>query len=396
MFKISTYTSNRILKVIALGLLLSIVFSFTLWTSNRDFMSFPVFEWLSFPTWIEYLLLGVLLISLLYIILGKNKERGATRIVLFILVILAFTDQMRIQPWTYFFFLLLIPFSLNLDKQVILNYFRFLFAILYLWSGYHKFNPYFEPLIFQDILIHFLGQESDSISSLSVLAIIIPILETLTGCLLLFKKTLRAGFFLAIGTHLSILYFIIFVIYGNFVILPWNLVMIFLLVILSKRLESFDDNTVRNKLLLSTLVISFLLPIGYLFDKVDQSFSFSLYDGKIREIYIVSRNPDFIDEYHEYLFADILEDGSIISISALAHNEIKVPFYPEERFLERLFNSQLMSKNNKMISTKVPFWKLSFYSESNLKAEIPLFQSDSIPNIRLKRNLMIPKWELIK
>lgn len=397
MFKISSYTSDRILKVISLGLLISIIFSFRLWTSDRIFATFPMFEWLILPHWLEYSLLGILAVTLLTMILWKGKEQLLTRLVLILLVFLVMLDQMRIQPWIYFFALLLLPFSITSNLKTIFSYYRYLFAVVYIWSGIHKLNPYFESLIFQDILVHFFGEENGSLSTMANFSILIPIIEIATGILILFNRTLRTGLFLGIVIHLCILYFIVFIVYGNFVILPWNITMIFLLLVLEKKVESIYLKYIKSKILLGALLFTLVLPAGYLLGIVDQSLSFSLYDGKVNEVYIVSPETEFYDDYHKYLFENIIEEGSVISLSALSHNELKVPFYPEKRFLKKLQLEAMLSPTPKqVIITKVPIWKTSNSVVWEEKQKELLFDTKPIPFIKLKKELLIPKWSFIK
>lgn len=393
MFKIDSYSANRILKVVTLGLMVSIIFSFKLWTSDREFLTFPIFEWFRIPIWLEYGLLGIFLIALLFIIIGINREKLATRIVLILLLLLICLDQMRLQPWSYFFGLLLLPFSLSVESRVIINYYRYLFVILYIWSGIHKINPYFETLIFQDIWIHILGDENSS--SFYGFSMIVPVVEILAGVFLCFNRTLKLGIYLALVIHLSIIYFIVFIVYGNFVILPWNMTIIFLLMVFGRQIEAFNTPRVESKVLASVLILTLVLPFGYIFGNLDQSLSFSLYDGKVNEIYMVSSEEEYIDEYHQYIFEDFIEEGTVISFSLLSHEELKVPFYPEKRFLERLKGFYLGKDNHRLIQMKLPLWKINSYSNIDPETEKGLFGNEPLPFIQLKDSLLIPKYELI-
>lgn len=396
MLKNDTYSFDKILREISMGFMASILFSYKLWTSEREFPTFPIFEWLSLPVWLEYGFLSILIISLTLLIIFKSQRVLLSRISLLLLIFLLMVDQMRIQPWTYFFGLLILPFSITENKNEIIGYLKFLLIVLYIWSGIHKFNPYFEILIFEDILVHLFGAENPSLLWMRDFSIMIPILEILAGLFLLFKSSFRIGLYTGILIHSFIILFILFVMRGNYVIIPWNIVMIVILLSLIKESRSNENVLMKNKILITALVLVCLLPIGNLLGKVDQSLAFSLYDGKINEIYITSSENKYIDDHHEYLFKDIIEEGSVISLSVQSHSEIKVPFYPEKRFLDHLQNNGEIDSNSKIISTKLPLWKIGYFSEQNKNHSEILFQSGSIPNIKLKEGLLTPKWTYIK
>tara|TARA_R110000787_G_scaffold271939_5_gene379240 strand:+ start:19077 stop:19343 length:267 start_codon:yes stop_codon:yes gene_type:complete len=73
--------------------------------------------------------------------------------------------------------------------------------------------------------------------------------------------------------------------------------------------------------------------IGYVIGEVDKSVSFSLYDGKLKSLYLLENK---MQENSLNFYKTLIKKGSIKDFNAWSFNEMNVPFYPEERFIRQL------------------------------------------------------------
>ena len=266
-----------------------------------------------------------------------------------------------------------------------------LFIVLYVWSGFHKLNQNFINFIFESILVDgFHITDIKTLTSLKNFGYVFPVIEVSIGVLLFFKSTRNIGVYFLIFTHLFILYYIIFGLHGNYVILPWNIFMMIGAIIL------FYDNKQRiifpkGNLLKVILILIALLPIGFLFHRVDQSVSFSLYDGKQKGLYLLeneSQNSSFnIDN-------NLMKQGNIKDYNLWSFKELNVPFYPEERFIKKLRKSNSTSK---YLLTDIPLWNRNLLGKYKSDKELKEYQKlDSLELIVFKRTLFFPIFKIIE
>ncbi len=341
------------LRVLSFLLLTSVLISFNLWTNDRTFEVFPIIKWISFPYYLSKLI-QLILVAILFVLICCPKPKYIKILcVLFILLILE--DQMRLQPWVYFYLLVLLPFISTKEKNTIVNYLRILFIGTYIWSGFFKFNPNFDHLIFESILIDGLRiYDPITIYSIKSFAFVIPIIEILMAIFLLFHRTRKIGVGLSISSHLLILFYLDFGLQGNWVIVPWNIFMIFSVVFLFRiRKEKFEFK-ISHQFLKATLTLALLLPFGYFNDYVDQRLSFSLYDGRLRSLYQLNSGSDT----HYETLNDLIINGSIIDYNFWSFKELNVPFYPENRFIQKIKKSQ--KDNSTLIVTDLPSLETKF------------------------------------
>tara|TARA_R110002073_G_scaffold8207_5_gene45849 strand:+ start:61640 stop:62815 length:1176 start_codon:yes stop_codon:yes gene_type:complete len=377
------------IKTISLCFLFGILISYNLWTNARSFPTFPVIESIIAPNWLinlfKFGLIGLFLSTFVFI------RQHIINILLLLILVLVFTDQTRLQPWVYFYFLVLLPFSLSKNKFFILNYLRFLFVGIYIWSGIHKLNPNFGELIFESILIDgFKITNPDTLYHLKSFALFIPITELIMGISLLFQRTRKIGIVLVIASHLFILYYLIFGLQGNWVIIPWNIFMIYAVIFLFHMQKDKLSFPIKNRVLTTILSIALLLPIGNLLGKIDQSLSFSLYDGRLKSLYEINSGSDT----HYEILNDLILEGSIIDYTVWSYDELNIPFYPENRFVQKI-KKQKSTSESKLILTDTPLWRRNLLGTYRTEEELKKHQQiNSIDRILFKSPVYFPKYQL--
>lgn len=239
--KINTYFDNIsvekrlefILKISCIGLIIGILLSYNLWNSEREIPLLPYFEFVpNLPNFINKAFLYALFFLLMSIILSYNKKVFITLFIL--LSFLLFQDQLKWQPWVYLYFLFFIPFLFKIEEKNKLKYFQIIIIGVYFWSGLHKFQAEFIFNTFSSILKNlFRIQDSNLIENLLILGYAIPIIEILTAVFLFTKRFQFLGIILAISTHIfALLYLGPLGISHNTVVYPWNIAMMFFVIIL--------------------------------------------------------------------------------------------------------------------------------------------------------------------
>ena len=202
----------------------------------------------------------------------------------------------------------------------------------------------------------------------------------------------KLGFIFLLTIHIFIIYYLVFGLRGNYVIIPWNILMIVASYFLFYSTESTMKIPQNNFLKILLLVVS-LLPVGFLMGKIDQTVSFSLYDGKLKSLYLLETNykntNNDIDE-------TVIKKGYLKDFNAWTFNDMNVPFYPENRFVKQL---QLLEKNKgkKFLITEMPLWKRNLLGYYKTKEELKKYQLlDSIENVVFTKSLYFPKFKILK
>lgn len=381
-------TTKNFARVTLAFFLASFLISFPLWNTERLFPNFPAFEFLKDLSFINsysaYFIFGLTILGIIF----PNRKVIAVYILTIVFSLLL--DQMRIQPWVYFYILCILPFALKSSWNEQKKYLQLIFVGLYIWSGFHKMNPNFTSLIFESILVDGLKIQSIEIISFAKhFSFIVPILEILCGILFLFKPTRSKAVYLGLLGHVFILYYLLFGMKGNWVVVPWNLFLAFGIVLLFfKETKSIriPQSIVKKLTLMISLV---LLPIGYFLGYVDHSLSFGLYDGKLKSAYILNYDKDSKYKIHQ----DLIEKGSVFDMGKWSFEELQVPFYPEERFIDAILVNQ---KHATLLITESPLWKRNILGTYRIpKENLEFIQTKQIDQLKFKDSIYIGGYELI-
>lgn len=313
--------------------LVGILGSYKLWLTYRVFPLAPLVEGLSAPAVVHNLILLVLTSCLLFLIFRLNAR---VIIVFFLALALALVfDQNRLQPWVYFYSLILVFFyhpKKQPDPSQVLNAIRIVLICMYLWSGLHKLNVSFLTIEFPQLVQDFFGGRYSFVFSLAKkLAILVPLIEVIAGMMLIFPKRRLFGFVLAICTHLFVL-LLLSGIRHNPIVLPWNIALILLgWVVFFKNDTPIAFSGSKN------LALVFLVGVMPLFNLVNawgDYLSWSLYSARNKLFYVAIAEKHWAQ--FKYLEPALISQGDsskpyIVDVNKWSFQELNVPVNPEYR-----------------------------------------------------------------
>lgn len=327
-------------------LVVGILLSLRLWLSDRLFPLSPVFDGLSFRPPIDLILLSLFLVAI-----GLNfflLRKVIFYLIVAMLILIASCDQMRLQPWVYIYFLLLLPFLFTrsqIENHFVMNSMQLVIPGVYVWSGLHKLNDYFIDYT-KDIIQQVTAVKNLLPDSFDNIILLIPIIEIIAGLALIVPKFRNAGLVGVIVIHITILLFI-----GplganvNSIIWPWNIAMIFLAILIfyrqANKITLFAHHPLKVRILnLILVVLVWLLPSMNFFKLWDHYLSFSLYSGKINDFYIAINQSELKKiegDLHDYFVRiDELQGGEIIDIQRWSMEELNVPFTGQSRVFKNV------------------------------------------------------------
>ena len=223
------------MTAICFGLLLGIAFSRELWFPvSRTFPRAPILFALpeSFVVVFEWLFSSILSVSLILAIFAR-RPKIFPAIAVLSLLLLFFFDQTHLQPWAYEYLLIFTVYFWHdwksddaAARHRTIGLAQIVIAGIYVWSGVQKMNFHFS----HDVLPSLLQPLENLFPSIPIpfalLGVVLPALELLTGCGLLFRKTRNLAVCLAVSMHVVILCLLIAKNY-NSIVWFWNLTLIF-------------------------------------------------------------------------------------------------------------------------------------------------------------------------
>lgn len=354
-------------KIVSIGWFIGKIISFKVWISDRYFPVIPVFNFLQFSNQVHFIIffISLLLIGGLFFYPLKRHLVLAVIVIEFASCLL---DYMRWQPWEYQYLLTLIFFLFSRNSKHFLSLVGLLIAVTYLFSGLHKFSGSFLYIFWDSIILKKIIHISDGLIKnpfVHYFGLIFPAIEIFIGVGILFFRNKKNCAILAILMHLFIL--LLFGPLGlnyNIIIVPWNLVMLGLVLILFYH-EGFSNltllffNNIRN---ISVLVVIVMMPILSFFGNWDDYLSFNLYSGNTKTLSIcvdkIQKYPE-LEKRRSKLKNDIFCNGSyLIDTNTWALEELKVPVYPEERVFKIMkdrFNQKYPNIKNKFVYYNYPY-----------------------------------------
>ena len=345
--KISNW-ENVIVRITSITFILQIIYSIKLWINFRSFPKVPIFENIqliydSFSYPILFLLLGLLLLN--------STRPGAivNGLILIVLSIFIIDDVNRMQPWVYLYliiFLLTVINRLQGSKEMLINQLWIILIGVYFWSGISKLNYSFLETTYLEVLTKvFRIEDTSSFIAYREFGFLIPIIEIAAAILIISKSYRTVGVLLAILTHVFIIYFVSpFALGNNYIVIPWNILMIlFLLILYHRKPEANNiwENRFSERLVVIALsVLVLMLPFLNLLGRWDNYLSFNLYSGKFEHLLVLVEDESFelLDENVKEAFEPItkLRGKSMLNVTAWAHRELRTPSYPEGWVLDRI------------------------------------------------------------
>lgn len=320
--------------VLSVGFFATILLSQPLWTSDRDFPLVPVLEqdWnIPLPSDTLFLcLLGASILSLLV------PRRNITTALLAILCLAAMAEDInRVHPWMLYFTVSFIALALSKQRdRNFLNTLRILTISIYFWSGFHKWNQNFFEQTWPYMLEGILGNDLAN-SWLQETCYAVPIIEAGLGIGLAFPRTRTLAIAGLIGMHCFILLAL-----GplgrnyNPVVWPWNIVMLFnLLVLFGREKEWRLQFRISRRIFHNLIILLFcLLPILHTFYIWPPYLSWSIYSKKQSSLAIV-----FDHSSKDCILEDLVQippkEGEIKTVYLLnwANEILKTPNFPSDK-----------------------------------------------------------------
>lgn len=340
----------RLIKLTVLGgLLLSVLLSLNLWAGQRWFPKVPAIEgFYGLYAPYDFVYLAVLL--LLIFVCFFSSARAPVWILILFGAYLCVEDQNRLQPWfvNYLFILLILQFYKHRMDQP--NNFTSVFislqvlvALIYIYSGIQKLNPFFVTDTFTWMIDPLRSVLSDKQMSLFYrFGNVVPYIELLTGIGLLFRPARFIALPLIIAMHVFILLML-----GpagrsvNYVVWPWNLVMIVLCLLLygNTPTDRFFDVSflIKHLPFYMVLLVMLVLPFFSLNNKYDSYLSSSLYSGNTNGCKLILSDTAY-NRLPLYLRAFVTRDAdyNLLYVKHWAMTELNAPCVPEHRIFENV------------------------------------------------------------
>lgn len=329
---------NKIHLSIVLGFLLSLLFCAQLWSTDH---SAPIIGLISFSEPIPFVAVGFFMMLLLGIVFSKPFWKN---LAVAFYIILACLDYNFLQPYYYQYvlFLLVLGFkSPNIDK---LKALQWIMIGTYVWSGVHKLHPDF-IYVFPRIIAYAVNYQDWIASPWAYIAYILPLLELGLGLALMSKRYRNAAFKFLVVMHVwVILNASPLLLDWNYVIIPWNLILIFQLFILfhnDARITLPHHKTTKTMVLLVLI-----LPLFNFIGLWPHYQSFDLYSGK-SGFYSPAIDPDcsFNIPSKALGFIEIKNTGPVLHYNQWYEKETGVFPIPENWYYS-LVNQELEEEYN--------------------------------------------------
>ena len=264
-------------------------------------------------------------------------------VIIFSLLLLAFFDQTRMQPWVYQYLLIFAVYCRhdweNDDERAAertIGLAQIVIAGLYVWSGIQKMNFNFSHEILPSLLIPLQNLFPSRQPPYNFLGIAIPVVESLAGIGLLFRRTRKVAVCLAVSMHVFVLSLLIAQNY-NSLVWVWNLTLIFALVFAFWRNGvSLKETFVAGKISFGKLIVatSLCLPLLNFFGCWDSFLSGALYSGNV-EIPAIRISDDVYEKLpraaQSVVFRTKSGDQQILPLFEWSINDTNAPVYLERR-----------------------------------------------------------------
>lgn len=342
--------SHLILTVIQASIFVSIAISSDLWFPfKKIFPTVPAFGFLqNLPLSIN-IAVSLLFISSL-IAAYSRKYKPQLFLILFCVfyAVASSFDYLRIQPWSYYYFFMILCFAVRYQDQnqeQTLNLLRFIMASIYVWSGIQKLNYSFLFITYPDLVEPFTDHLPGVLNSVLLkLGVTGPVTEIIGGSALFFKRTRRAGLIILTLVHLFILLMV-----GpfgkaiNIIIWPWNISFIILLWMLFFNKETdfslgFIFRDFRKPFTAAVIALFGFLPVLSFVGLWPMYLSSALYSGnKVKsEIFLPHK---FSESLPVIVKANIDESNNSIILNNWTQAELNVAMYPSAEIHLEVFRT---------------------------------------------------------
>ena len=319
-----------------------------LWLPQNAFPQVPLSDLgLLCPVWMQTLAVLALFSGLILTLPVKRFERYQIVGMLTYIASMAFlflTDQHRLQPWAYQFFLIGIVL-VTCESARAIELVRLLVISIYVYSAISKIDFQFYHTTGKDLIGTILGFVGLDINSFvepmkTYLISVLPVTEFVAAGLLCFSRTRKAGIWVA-----SLMHFGLFVVLGPFglghmpAVLVWNLAFVVLLIALFKmevplRRRARSGDAQVSMIGTVVIMIAVALPVTESLGRCDHWIAWGLYSP---------RNSRVVFEVHDRYLANLpaeityfkhsSEGGFVtLDLDAWSLSQLWAPNYPQARF----------------------------------------------------------------
>ena len=216
--------AQKVTSLAALGLLGGIVLSWPLWfaAARPTFPLLPIVGAASVASWWWSVVhAGLLLLLLVLVLIFPNQKKLRPALLLW-LSILCCLDLNRLQPWIWFYALVIAVWLFGQNEREMRHTWRWLLAAVYAWSGFHKLTPYFAEENFAWFCEAF--PFTRPLAPYPALGYAVALLETSLALGLLWRPTRRISRWLVVGFHAAIILMLSPLgLDWNTVVIPWNI-----------------------------------------------------------------------------------------------------------------------------------------------------------------------------
>lgn len=335
-----------VMRLVCVGWLLAKFIGWKLWIKDRQFPVVPVFDWLDWPSIVQYILF-VLSLGFIALLIFKPLNKNLL-IGLFITECISCAgDQNRWQPWEYQYLFTIVICIINFkDHKKIITGIAFMMAAIYVYSGTGKFNEGYLVLVWDNIFLKKIFNIDEALiqhNSIHYWGYATAAAEILFAAGLFFEKTKKLSAIGMIAMHLLILYAIgpLGIDY-NTIVWPWNILMIILLYLLFIKKQSLQINIPLswqgwNKIV---LIAWGILPALNYVGLWDNYLSSRLYSGGLPLMAICIKDAGEMDELQPYFsrtdMYNLCNGQAMVNLQNWCMKELNVPPYPEMRVYKKI------------------------------------------------------------
>ncbi len=192
-----------------------------LWVGTDRFPQIPLLSlFVGSTRWIDYMALAICVVASLPIVgapIGANAADKSSAIVtkhkmacwLWAggLLVLFLTNQHRLQPWAWQFFIFAVIVAISPNKRAALTASRVVLISIYLWSSISKFDYQFLNGLgrqFAAAIPELFGATVATETITPSMVVLLPLAELLVGLLLVFQATRVPAVIAAVALHLGL------------------------------------------------------------------------------------------------------------------------------------------------------------------------------------------------
>lgn len=340
-----------IVRVIAVGMLVCMAFSGSLWMSTRLYPLTPAFGIVPPLPWPADAAVAALLVGLLVAIIARPRAWPPVAAVVALLAVLFAQDQSRLWPSFYTFFLLFI-LALGHDRRGgeaaaarTLTGMQFVVAAIYFWGGVHKLTPHFFTEEFPWFIEPLTAVLPIPTGWLPTLGVAAAIFEATFALGLLTRRFQRFALWDALAMH-AVVFVCIGPIRGhwNDSAWAWSLTMAAAAWVLFNASPPFDASLMlarpgmRFASQAAVAVLVGIMPPLNGINRWDSALSFNVYSGNQSAAVVVLR-PEAVDSLPPAVAAHVTRGdlSAVLDLNAWAMAEFNAGVYPEDRVFRRLF-----------------------------------------------------------